>query len=145
MKKSTAAFLLTLLFVSCQKPKDSTDILAEKTNFLTAGVWHFTGYRYNNGIGSIVTTYTDLPACRQDDLRSFTKNGTGDMNEGPTKCNSTDPQSIAVQWYFVNAQTNWININGTEYIVNMLDNTTFDINKRRTDPYDPEINYLYSR
>lgn len=145
MKTPTAVFFLILLFASCKKTKDSTDTLAEKTGFLTAGVWHFTGYTRNDGIGSVVVTYSSLPACRQDDLRSFNNNGTGEVNEGPTKCNSSDPQSSAVQWNFVNGQINRININGTEYEIYKLDNTTFDFSVRRTDPYASEINYVYSR
>lgn len=145
MKKSTAAFILILLFVSCEKSENSPDILSEKTNLLTAGVWHLTDYSHNTGIANIVVTYNSLPACKQDDLRSFNKDGTGDLNEGPTKCNSTDPQSIAVQWNFVNGQTNRININGIKYSVDKLDNTTLDISKIRTDPYDTDRRYVYSR
>ena len=145
MKTQTAIFFLILLIASCKKTKDSTDTLAEKTSFLTAGVWHFTGYTRNDGIGSLVVTYNSLPDCRKDDLRSFNNNGSGEVNEGPSKCNSADPQSSAVQWNFVNSQINLISINGTEYKINKLDNTTFDFSFRRTDPYDPEINYIYSR
>ena len=145
MKKTVSTFLVIVLFTACMKEKESVDLVAEKTSFLTAGVWHFTGYTRNDGIGSVVLTYSSLPACRQDDQRNFNNNGTGEVNEGATKCNSSDPQSSAVQWNFVNGAPTLININGTEYTIHRLDNNTFDFSVRRTDPYASEINYVYTR
>ena len=140
MKKSVAVLTVILLTAACKKAEVSTmDTLAEKTGFLTAGVWHFTGFTDRSSIISTdIITYSALPACRQDDLRSFNNDGTGEVNEGPTKCNSSDPQSIPVQWSFVNGETRRINISGTEYTINRLDDTSFEFS-------GGSRNYIYSR
>jgi hypothetical protein len=62
MKKLIVVLIIATLFVSCQKSKNSVDIVAEKTNILTTGTWRFTGYDYHNAISTV--TYLSLPDCR---------------------------------------------------------------------------------
>ena len=131
-------------FFSCTKEKAKTDPVVEKTNILTDGVWHFTDYKYNGGIANTITTYNDLPGCRQDDLRSFYKDGTGEINEGPTKCNSTDPQSQSVQWKFLDNHALSIQLNGEEYYIDKLETHEFRFH-RKIIPFTADISYGFSR
>lgn len=134
------------LFISCSKNNTKTDPLVEKTNILTESSWYFTDYYRNDGIGTIVTTYADLPNCRKDDFRTFKKDGTGENNEGPTKCNVTDPQSQPVQWRFLNNYATSIELNGVEYYIDKLETHEFRFRKKPAYPGDPnQISYGYSR
>ena len=145
IKQLTIIAFISGLFHSCIKEKDKPDLVADNTNMLTAGVWHFTYYNYYGGIPSTVTTYADLPNCRKDDLRIFNKDGTGEYNEGPTKCDSIYPQTQPVQWKFLNKYASSINLNGEEYYIDKLDAHEFRIHLKHLDPYAPEISFGYSR
>ena len=71
--------------------------------------------------------YATYPDCRKDDYRHFNESGTVELNEGPSKCNSTDPQSQSMQWRFLNQYQTRIEINGEEYIIDRLENNEFRI------------------
>ena len=144
MKKQMGVLIISLLFVSCTKNTKDPDWIAINTEILTSGIWQFSDYRYDDGFSSIVT-YASLPACRQDDQRKFNNDGTGEKNEGPTKCNSTDPQTQSVQWRFLTKYANTIELSGDEYYINQLDAHNFKFHKKHLDPYAPEISYGYSR
>jgi hypothetical protein len=46
-----------------------------------------------------------LDACDKDNTVTFVSNGTGTADEGPTKCNSADPQTVSFTWTFGNNET----------------------------------------
>jgi hypothetical protein len=96
-------------------------------------------------VPTVYITYANLPSCRQDDQRKFNNDGTGEKNEGPTKCNSIDPQSQAVQWRFLTKYANTIELSGEEYYIDQLDDHNFKFHKKHSDPYAPEISYGYRR
>jgi hypothetical protein len=142
MKKQRIILIVSFLFVSCTKNTREPDWIKINTEILTSGVWQFSDYKYD---GYTYVTYANLPACRQDDLRSFNRDGTGETNEGATKCNSTDPQSQQVQWRFLTKYANTIELSGDEYYIDQLDDHEFKFHKKHLDPYAPEISYGYSR
>lgn len=89
--------------------------------------------------------YATLPGCRKDDYRRFNKDGTAEINEGASKCNSTDPQSQFIQWKFLNNYGTRIEINGREYNVDRLEENEFRISTYNTDPYAPESTIIFGR
>ena len=137
--------LISGLFVSCFKENFDKDNIPEKTNLLTSGDWHFTDYKYYGGFPSSYTSYYDLAGCRKDDVQRFNRDGSGEINEGPTKCDSIAPQSKYVQWEFLNSHAASIEINQEEYWIDKLDAHEFKISRKHPDPYKPEISYGFTR
>jgi len=142
MKRKLLIFSIALLIFSCSKDKEP-DWVAINTQLLTAGVWEFSDYDYRNTISH--TTFADLPACRQDDQELFLAGGGGEVNEGPTKCSSSAPQSTALNWSFTDHYAHVLMISSVEYYVDKLDAHEFRYHKKTLDPYAPEISYGYTR
>src|SRR4051812_30503431 len=82
-----AIFLIAI--PGCKKQSPAAD---NKLTILTTGTWRLSYYMVYTVTGSY-NAYTTYPDCRKDDLIRFNKDGNEEINEGPTKCNSTDPQS----------------------------------------------------
>jgi hypothetical protein len=86
-----------LFFVACKKssshPKTNTD-------FLTQSSWKFDNAKVNGNDVSIF-----LQACQTDNVLTFSTNLTGSLDEGATKCNSTDPQTNPFTWNFASNET----------------------------------------
>ncbi len=95
--------ILTLLLISivvvissCRKDEE-----LEKTSkdFLTAGNWQITALKIEPGIEYMGIVLTDIYSfaikdCSKDDLITFNSDGTITEDEGPTKCNPEDPQTV---------------------------------------------------
>jgi len=92
-----AILLSGLFFVSCKKssshPKTNTD-------FLTQASWKFDNAKVNG-----VDVSSLLKACETDNILTFSSNGSGTLDEGATKCNSSDPQSNPFTWNFTTNET----------------------------------------
>lgn len=95
-KVSMLTIALLIVLSSCKKD----DAAKTPKDFLTAGYWKVTGMEFNPGIdiggGVVITDVFDLivPACVKDDLLKFNTNGTLTEDEGATKCDPDDPQTI---------------------------------------------------
>lgn len=86
---------------SCKKDEDSSNSPAKsKTELITSGSWR---------VSSLVLGGTDIwpsqDACDKDDLSIFKADGTYIDDEGPTKCDSSDPQQSTSTWKFMNNET----------------------------------------
>lgn len=46
-----------------------------------------------------------LQTCQKDNILKLNANGSGTLDEGPTKCNGSDPQTSPVTWSFQNGET----------------------------------------
>lgn len=92
-----------LLAPSCKKdqntpapPPTTEQQLADKVWLVTA-VTASPGLR--DGNGNIVTDlYSYIPACTQDDTQQFVTGGVLKVDEGPTKCDASDPQTATGTW-----------------------------------------------
>ncbi len=104
------AMTLTIT-ISCKKDKDDDNGGKTKTELLTAGPWKITGFTTNpgedwDGDGDLETNIYDyLEACEKDSYTTFATNGTGETNEGPTKCDAMDPQSEPLIWSFADNES----------------------------------------
>lgn len=96
----SACFSLMILSIpACQKD-ETTPVPKTKTELLTQGSWKFSTATLN---GSDVSS--QLPACQRDNIMTFAAAGTGTVDEGPTKCNSGDPQTNNFTWSFQSSET----------------------------------------
>ena len=138
--KIVLAGILLVVLPCCKKQTAEVN----KMDIITAGTWQLTGYTAYEITGEtdVYSTYT---SCRKDDYLKFNKDGTAEINEGPTKCNSTDQQSQLIQWKFLDDSGHKIEINGVEYIIDTLDDNNFRIHTPRRDPYDSQFVKTYGR
>jgi hypothetical protein len=71
-----------------------------KTALISQGTWKFS----NAKIGSIDVS-AGVSACQKDNIATFNINGTGSIDEGPTKCAAGDPQTSNYTWAFQTSET----------------------------------------
>ncbi len=115
---------LYLFFLgSCLK-----SLTQSKTDRLTNGKWSITVHKeYYAGLGFPPRDlYASYPSCKKDNYYVFTKDGSGEINQGPTKCNSGDPQVTQLIWRFTNNDTH-ISIFSADWKIVQLDETNFII------------------
>lgn len=144
MKNNLFILLLLLLELPACKKQDTSSPSDTNTNLLTTGTWRLTASVYESITGT-TDEYSALPGCRKDDYRYFNKGGSGEINEGPTTCNISDPQSRNMSWKFLNNYANKIEIDSYQYIIDRLDNNTFKIHTLTTDPYASVRTMTYGR
>jgi len=93
------ALFSLLIFTSCSK-NDPAPALKTKTELLTSSSWKFSAATVG---GTDVSGF--LQACQKDNILTFTPAGTGTLDEGPTKCNGSDPQTNPFTWNFLTNET----------------------------------------
>lgn len=90
--------LLSLFFAACKK---SSGVKAKtNTELITQTSWKF-----DNAKVSGVDVSSLLQACETDNILTFSSAGTGTVDEGATKCNSSDPQTNPFTWNFASNET----------------------------------------
>lgn len=124
-------------FFSCKKNDSSSQNNNNKTSFLVQQSWKFN----NAGLdpdknGTIdLDVSSQIPACLTDNSVTFSVGNTGVSDEGSTKCNTSDPQTVPFGWSFTNNET-MISINGNaiagkggEFKIITLNGTQFTLSK----------------
>jgi hypothetical protein len=111
--KKFAALLLIASFWACSE-KEITPA-PSNTEMISESSWKYeSGGADLDRNGSIDVTFEStgaIPACRLDNTATFSANGSGIADEGTTKCNASDPQSLPFTWNFSNNETK-LNITG---------------------------------
>ena len=119
----------TVASISCKKDKEKS------RSELIVGTWQLTSDSYSpaydyDGDGTSETEAISLyEACSKDNLIIFNANNTGSFDEGATKCDPGDDQSVAIGWALTDSDTK-IAVTGLGGpIVNILqlDNSTLKI------------------
>ena len=97
--------LSSLVFAGCQKKETSPKT---KTQLITESPWKFSQAGIDqNGDGKIDLA---LPAgilepCATDNLYTFKADHTGTVDEGPSKCSTSNPQTVPFTWNFLNNES----------------------------------------
>ncbi len=106
---SLFAFLFALLVLGgCQKDDSSGSTPKTKTELITSSAWKYNDAKIdtdNNGTGDQPIPAGFVEACQLDNTITFTSNGSGSIDEGPTKCDDADPQSLPFTWSFTSNET----------------------------------------
>lgn len=102
MKKSflglmAAASLALFAISSCDKNEAPPK---SKTVLLTQASWK---YKSATISGADASSY--IQACQKDNILVFAVAGTGNVNEGASKCNAGDPDTIPFTWVFNSGET----------------------------------------
>lgn len=122
MKKFIPAALVLIFLVTACSKKDKT---ASKSELLTSGTWKLIAAEEDaDGNGTYETdNYVFFDDCFKDNFYTFRTNGILEMDEGPTKCSPTDPQTETGNWQLTQNETH-IKIDADEWILVELTNTT---------------------
>src|SRR5215204_6087852 len=98
---------LSIFLIACGKDDDPTP-QPTKTEHITATSWKLdTAGIDQDRNGTIDFSVMNLiGGCTRDNSLSFQASNTGTTDEGPTKCNSTDPQTTNFNWSFSDAEVN---------------------------------------
>ena len=97
-----------LVFGSCQKDDSTNNSPKTKTELITSSSWKFNDAKIdtdNNGTGDLALPAGFIEACQKDNVITFSTGGKGTVDEGPTKCDAADPQSIPFTWSFTSNET----------------------------------------
>lgn len=99
------AFLLITVFSGCSKDDEAAE---SKMDIIANGQWKITGFTFSppedlDQDGDLDSDFFALaPPCYKDNYVVFKRDGNLEVNEGPTKCSATSPQSVTGTWAFVN-------------------------------------------
>lgn len=99
MKRVIAGLLLLAAFSACKKGGGAKS----KTELLTQSTWKFNNAALDvdrNGTPDSPVPPGFLQSCDTDNTLTFKSDNTGVVDEGPSKCDPTGPQTIAFTWSF---------------------------------------------
>ncbi len=122
----------TSMYLTSCKDDTKDNPAPSKTTLLCASPWKMTAATIDPALdvgGTQITDfYTQFENCTKDDLTKYESNKTGISDEGPTKCDPSDPQSTPFTWTFDLTETK-ITEDGETYDVIQLDETTLKISQ----------------
>ena len=90
---------------ACKKDDDKAKTNTEK---ISLAAWKYDKAEIDankDGTGDFPVPDSEIEACERDNLITFKADNTGTIDEGPSKCNSTDPQSMPFSWAFKTNET----------------------------------------
>lgn len=116
MKKTFSFILLASFIASCQKD-GAKNTEPTKTDVLVQSSWKFDNAGIDtNKDGTIeFDISSQIQACLKDNTITFTKNNTGTVDEGPTKCDPASPQTLPITWSFADNETS-MNLGGNAIV-----------------------------
>lgn len=114
MKKTLLLLALYSILASCERemPTETTtlaDTLKDKN-------WLVIADSTVSSTGSVENNYNLLPDCEKDDLVQFKSNKTIVMDEGATKCNASDPQTMTIGAWALNESSKVLSFTSVEKI-----------------------------
>ena len=121
MKTTLVTCCAILFLLACKKDKESKS----KIELLTTGSWHVSAYTVDpaidfDGDGTEETNvYAVMDQCIKDDHTTFMANGSAQLDEGATKCDPGDPQTISLTWS-INQDETQLEVQGIEYLIESL-------------------------
>jgi len=125
MKYFTSLLSLLILFSSCKKDKTKEELLLGdwQLNALTIDPPQLVN-------GAVITNwYSQLEDCDKDNILSFFDTKIFVADEGPTNCDTLDPQNISGNWIFLNNETELRLVHDTDTAIYTLIDLNEDLIK----------------
>ena len=97
-----SSLIIFFSFLSCSKKDDNSP---DKKTLLTSSTWKFSSAgldQNNDGVSEMGLPAGTLQSCDTDNTLLFKSDNTGTVDEGPTKCNVANPQSVPFGWTLIN-------------------------------------------
>ncbi|MGC4037359.1 MAG: lipocalin family protein [Chitinophagaceae bacterium] len=89
------------VFFACKKDSTNNNTSGKtKTQLITSSTW-----RFDNAKLAGVDVSGAFDDCEKDNTVTFVSNGTGTVDEGATKCDAADPQTVPFDWTFENNES----------------------------------------
>jgi hypothetical protein len=102
MKKAVliATGIIGLAIVACKKNDNGK--AATNVELITSTTWSIDTIGFDNDANGQIDNAVPggFKSCELDNTIKFSQDSTGVFDEGATKCNTTDPQSTPLTWYF---------------------------------------------
>jgi hypothetical protein len=112
------------LLSGCGKDGDDSK---SKTTLLTQSDWKRTSLMITINTNPPYDDHQNSAPCIQDDRFVFRTNGSYEVNEGPTKCNTGDPQvKTTGTWAFTDNESK-LTISSSSFIIDQLTESTLVI------------------
>jgi hypothetical protein len=128
--RSSFLLVVSVLMVRC-----SDDDEQKSPAELIVGIWSLTGDAVSPPIdlggGPISDFYPFYEPCEKDDVVIVNAGNTGEYNEGATKCDPGDDQSIPFTWALTNNNTVLV-VDGYSFTIVQLDETTLKLQIKET-------------
>ena len=91
-----------------------------RSQLLTRSPWYLQKFEQKTDNNPWVDNFASLPTCEKDNFSSFQINNTLVVDEGQSKCNPSDPQTIFSPWRFADGDTKIIiTLNTGEFSYNI--------------------------
>jgi hypothetical protein len=94
---------MALFTIGCSKDNDGNDGASERMQLITSAAWKYDNAQIDydkNGTGDMALPAGLLEDCDKDNIITFKSDGTGTIDEGATKCDVGNPQSVNITWEF---------------------------------------------
>jgi hypothetical protein len=118
-----ALLLIAFAAFSCSKKE------ATKTNleYLTQAIWKWQDAGFDSDKnGSIDATDPDIDDCEKDNTLDFNTDGSGTADEGGSKCDQDDEQTVPFTWVFKTNETQ-IEYKGNVFNILSLNDTQIKV------------------
>ncbi|UYZ61971.1 hypothetical protein [Hymenobacter weizhouensis] len=105
---SLTAFVALSTFTGCKKDdKEDPKPQVTKTDVITAKNWRVSAdiAEFNGRTFDLYADPTVYEPCRKDDFAKFNTDKTVKFDEGISKCDPTDPQTVTENWEFTSNET----------------------------------------
>jgi hypothetical protein len=100
-------FVGSVCFTACNKDDDN-DKAKTNTDKITLAAWKYDKASLDvnkDGTGDFPVPDSEIEACERDNIITFKADNTGTVDEGSTKCDPSDPQSVGFAWAFKTNET----------------------------------------
>jgi hypothetical protein len=94
---------MALFTIGCSKDNDGKDGTSERMQLITSAAWKYDNAKIDydkNGTPDMDLPPGLLEDCDKDNIITFKSDGTGTIDEGATKCDVGNPQSVNITWEF---------------------------------------------
>ena len=123
----------TVISLSCKKDNDNNNTNKTKTELLTAGPWKRTAlvsnpaYDWNADGISATDVLSIMFPCEKDNFDTYKTNGIMETDEGPTKCNASDPQTWTTTWALIDNESKILYDGSYDYTLVEVTETTLKL------------------
>ncbi|HET9504792.1 MAG TPA: hypothetical protein VFO93_14710 [Hymenobacter sp.] len=144
MRKISLLLVLAAALGACKKDNETapgkTDLLAAKSWRIVSQSSTYSSSSINNGTAITSNKYAAKSTCERDNFFKFSSTGTLILDEGESKCDSSDPQKQHGSWSFNSDQTK-LTLNDPSQAIPM---GTFDVVSLSATKLELRYSYSYS-
>ena len=129
--------MILFIFLCLTVCKKETATASKNVDLISKQGWTLSSLRFNTNNGPWTDGLASIPGCQKDNQTIFRSNYTYTLEEGPTKCNISDPQVFDTEtWSFSSDETKLITSRPgnilTTVDISLLNESSLQTRKRDT-------------